>query len=140
MRVAGAAANEYYVVLGRGVQRIGLVTADLIRFTDAQDNRDIVTVAPDVIGAVPIVDTLGVSTFPERGGVSGEAIVCARWRFGAAGAETSVMVGNSMPAAVSDSMMPALPAAGTRGWSTTFSPPHYCHKEVHSEYAASAPT
>ena len=80
VRVARAAAEEYYVVLAQGVQRIGQVAADLIRFTDAQNDRDIATVAPDVIGAVPILDTLRVSAFPERGGVSNDAIVCARWR------------------------------------------------------------
>ena len=69
IRIARAAAEEYYVVLARGVQRIGQVTADLIRFTDSQDARDIVTVAPDVIGTVPILDTLRVSAFPERGRV-----------------------------------------------------------------------
>jgi hypothetical protein len=138
VRVAGAAANEYYVLLARGLQRIGVVTAELIRFTDSQNNRDIATVAPDVIGAVPILDTLRVSTFPERGGVSGEAIVCARWQFGAAGANIAVVVGNSMPVGGSDSMMPAFPAAGTRRWPTTFRPPHYCPKEVHTEYAAGA--
>ena len=80
VRVVRAAAEEYYVVLARGVQRIGEVAADLIRFTDSQNDRDIATVAPDVIGAVPILDTLRVSAFPERGGVSNDAIVCARWR------------------------------------------------------------
>ena len=76
VRVARAVAEEYYVVLARGVQRIGEVAADLIRFTDSQNDRDIATVAPDVIGAVPILDTLHVSAFPDRGGVSHGAIVC----------------------------------------------------------------
>ena len=31
-------------------------------------------------GLCPILDTLRVSAFPERGGVSNDAIVCARWR------------------------------------------------------------
>ena len=88
---------------------------------------DIATVAPDVIGA----DS-------ERGGVSGEAIVCARWQFGAAGANIAVVIGNSMPVSGSGSMVPALPAAGTRRWPTTFRPPRYCPKEVHTEYAARA--
>ncbi len=97
VRVARAAAEEYYVVLAQGVQRIGQVAADLIRFTDAQNDRDIATVAPDVIGAVPILDTLRVSAFPERGGVSNDAIVCARWRLSPNGANTAVLVGNSVP-------------------------------------------
>jgi type VII secretion protein EccB len=97
IRIARAAAEEYYVVLARGVQRIGQVAADLIRFTDSQDARDIVSVAPDVIGAVPILDTLRVSAFPERGGVSSDAIVCAAWQPGGAGPNTAVLTGNSLP-------------------------------------------
>jgi type VII secretion protein EccB len=97
VRVARAAAEEYYVVLAQGVQRIGQVAADLIRFTDSQDARDIVTVAPDVIGAAPTLDTLRVASFPENGGVSNDAIVCVQWRLGPAGANTAVMMGNSLP-------------------------------------------
>ena len=97
VRVARAAAEEYYVVLAQGVQRIGQVAADLIRFTDAQNDRDIATVAPDVIGAVPILDTLRVTAFPERGGMSNDAIVCVRWRLSPTGANTAVLVGNSLP-------------------------------------------
>ena len=88
IRIVRAGAEEYYVVLARGVQRIGQVAADLIRFTDSQDARDIVTVAPDVIGTVPILDTLRVSAFPDRGGVSNDAIVCAQWRVGRGGVNT----------------------------------------------------
>jgi type VII secretion protein EccB len=80
------------------VQRIGQVAADLIRFTDSQDARDIVTVAPDVIGAVPILDTLRVSAFPGHGGVSNDAVVCARWRPDPTGTNTAVLMGNSLKA------------------------------------------
>ena len=72
-----AEATDYYVVLAGGVQRIGEVAADLIRFTDSQRDRDIITVAPDVIGAVPMVDDLPVTAFPEHGGVAhGRRTVC----------------------------------------------------------------
>jgi type VII secretion protein EccB len=98
VRIARVDAEEYYVVLTDGVQRIGQVAADLIRFTDSQDARDIVTVAPDVIGAVPILDTLRVSAFPGHGGVSNDAVVCARWRPGPTGANTAVLMGNSLKA------------------------------------------
>lgn len=97
IRLARAAAEEYYVVLARGVQRIGQVAADLIRFTDSQDTREIVTVAPDVIGTVPILDTLNVSAFPERGGVSNDAIVCVRWQIGRMGVNADVLMGDSRP-------------------------------------------
>jgi type VII secretion protein EccB len=79
------------------VQRIGQVAADLIRFTDSQDARDIVTVAPDVIGTVSILDTLRVSAFPDRGDVSNDATVCAQWRVGRGGVNTDVLMGSSFP-------------------------------------------
>jgi len=97
IRIARAAAEEYYVVLARGVQRVGQVAADLIRFTDSQDTRDIVTVAPDAIGSVPILDALRVSAFPERGGVSNDAFVCSRWRHDQMGVNIAVLTGNSLP-------------------------------------------
>jgi ESX secretion system ATPase EccB len=104
VRVDRAAAEEYYVVLARGVQRIGEVAADLIRFTDSQNAGDIDTVAPDDIAAAPILDTLPVSTFPVRGGVSTDAVVCARWRPSASGANTTVLTGDSIPVADAGSL------------------------------------
>jgi type VII secretion protein EccB len=98
VRVARTEATEYYVVLPHGVQRIGEVAADLIRFTDSQSGREIVTVAPDVIGAVPMVEDLPVTTFPERGGASDDAVLCAGWRASADGsANASVLTGDSLP-------------------------------------------
>jgi type VII secretion protein EccB len=97
VRVARAAAEEYYVILAQGVQRIGRLAADLIRFTDSQHDRGIATVAPDVIAAMPAVDTLRVSTLPERGGVSNAAFVCTRWQYSPTGAKTAVLLGDSLP-------------------------------------------
>lgn len=97
IRVVRANAAEHYVVLGNGVQRVGEVAADLIRFTDSQRDREIATVAPDAVGAVSIVDTLPVSTFPERGGVSAEPALCAYWRVAGDSANTAVLTGNSLP-------------------------------------------
>jgi type VII secretion protein EccB len=88
--------GDYYVVLAQGVQRVGRVAADLIRFTDSQRDRDIDTVAPDVIGAAPILDTLPVAAFPERGGASSRAVVCAHWRSGPNRVDTSVSVDDSL--------------------------------------------
>jgi hypothetical protein len=79
-------------VLARGVQRIGEVAADLIRFTDSQNDRDIATVAPDVIGAVPILDTLHVSAFRDRGGVSHDAMWLHTVAARPTGANTAVLV------------------------------------------------
>jgi type VII secretion protein EccB len=99
VRVIRAEATDYYVVLTNGVQRIGEVAADLIRFTDSQRGREIITVAPDIVGAVPMVDDLPVTTFPDHGGVAHSAVVCAQWWPAAAGAgtNTALLVGNSLP-------------------------------------------
>jgi type VII secretion protein EccB len=98
VRVVRAESAEYYVVLRDGVQRIGEVAADLIRFTDSQNGRHIVTVAPDVIGTVPMVDDLPVSTFPERGGVADQAVWCTRWQPAVGGnTNTALLVGDSLP-------------------------------------------
>ena len=51
LRITRGDGDEYYVVLGTGVQRIGQMAADLLRFSDSQGTADIVAVAPDVIRA-----------------------------------------------------------------------------------------
>jgi type VII secretion protein EccB len=71
-------------VLADGVQRIGEVAADLIRIGDSQGSREIPTVAPDVVRDVPVVESLPVSTFPRRAGMTAGAteggVLCAQWR------------------------------------------------------------
>ncbi|HET6737237.1 type VII secretion protein EccB [Mycobacterium sp.] len=97
VRVIRAQAKEYYVVLADGVQRIGEVTADLIRFRDSQRGREIITVEPDVIGAVPMVDELPVTTFPERADVADDVVVCGQWWPAGAGANTALLLADSLP-------------------------------------------
>lgn len=100
VRVVRAQATEYYVLLADGVQRIGEVAADLIRFSDSQHRREIVTVAPDVIGAVPLVHDLPVESFPDHGGVAQEPVLCAQWVASSAGeVKTALLVSNSLPIA-----------------------------------------
>lgn len=104
VRLTRAGSTEYYVVLTTGVQRIGEVAADLIRFTQSQGRREIVTVAPAVIGIVPIVNDLPVNTFPERGGVADDPILCTGWSWSrnAGSVNTAVLVGNSLPLGSTD--------------------------------------
>jgi len=107
-------STDYFVVLADGVQRIGEVTADLIRYTDSRVGEQIPTVAPGVAGALPVVDTLPVATFPEtmfpettlpettfpqRDGVSDVPVVCARWHADPArgATRTTVLVGGTLP-------------------------------------------
>jgi type VII secretion protein EccB len=98
VRVIRAEAAEYYVLLADGVQRIGEVAADLIRFTNSQGGREIATVAPDAIGAVPMVDDLPVTTFPDHGGVADGSVLCAHWRSASGDrTNTAVFVGDSLP-------------------------------------------
>lgn len=98
VRLPQADATEYYVVLSGGVQRIGALAADLIRFTYAAGRRDIATVEPGIIGTVPVVDDLPVDRFPERGGVADEPVLCVQWKWSstAQSAEHSVLVGDSL--------------------------------------------
>ena len=66
LRVARADGDEYFVVLSHGIQRIGRVAADLLRFTDSHGARTAISVAPDLIRATPTVTELPVATFPDR--------------------------------------------------------------------------
>ena len=90
---------DYFVVLATGVQRIGEVAADLIRYTDSRVGEQIPTVAPDAVGALPVLDTLPVASFPERAGVIDVPVVCANWRADPAGGDsaTAVLLGDSVP-------------------------------------------
>ncbi len=83
VRVTRVDANDYFVVLATGVQRIGEVAADLIRITDSQGRREVASVSPDAIGGIPIVEALPVFTFPRRAGTPVGAedghVLCAHW-------------------------------------------------------------
>lgn len=80
VKVQRADADEFYVVLTEGVQRVGAVAADVIRHAYG---GDLVVVSPERIVALPLVDDLAVAAFPEhprraRGADDG-LLVCARW-------------------------------------------------------------
>ena len=88
LRVARADGDEYYVVLSHGIQRIGRVAADLLRFTDSRGTRTAISVAPDLIRAAPTVTDLPVTTFPDRAPsplTAGASPLCVGWRHGASG-------------------------------------------------------
>ncbi|MCW2685664.1 MAG: type secretion protein, partial [Mycobacterium sp.] len=113
VRMTRADAVEHYVVLTGGVQRVGQVAADLIRFTDSQGSRNIQPVAPDVIRASPAVDTLPISTFPEHAGAAtglgGEPVLCVNWK----PRGTAVLLENSLP--LSDAAPPVTLAQADGG-------------------------
>ncbi len=70
---------EHFVVLADGVQRIGELTADLIRFGVAQPDREIHTVAAAALAAAPVVATLPVDSYPERAEIIAMEALCVRW-------------------------------------------------------------
>jgi type VII secretion protein EccB len=97
LRITRADGDEYYVILSRGVQRVGQVAADLVRFSDSQGSRSIISVAPDLVRAAPVVTELPVSTFPDRAPASlhpSGTTLCASWAHTASGgAEISFLTG-----------------------------------------------
>jgi len=83
LRLSRANGAEYYVVLSRGIQRIGQVVADLLRFSDSRGTRTAIAVAPDIIRATPTVADLAVATFPDQAPSplnAGGTTLCVRWR------------------------------------------------------------
>lgn len=105
VRITRASGDEYYVVLEDGVQRIGQVAADLLRFGDSQGSVNVPTVAPDVIRVAPIVNTLPVSAFPDRpptpvDGSPGRAVttLCVTWTPAQPGCCSRRVLGGQRPA------------------------------------------
>jgi type VII secretion protein EccB len=96
LRVARADGDEYYVVLADGVQRVGQVTADLLRFSNPQGGANAIAVAPDAIRAAGIVTTLPVAGFPDRAPVvEGGSTVCVTSR--PASSDIAFLTGNAPP-------------------------------------------
>ncbi|MBI5341318.1 MAG: type VII secretion protein EccB [Mycolicibacterium rufum] len=96
---AAGRGPDLFVVLAGGLQRIGEVAADLIRYTDARVGEEIPSVRPDLVGELPVVDTLPVSTYPDLAGVSRPSVVCARWQpaLDETGSHTDVLVTDTVP-------------------------------------------
>ncbi len=99
VRVDRADADELYVVLAEGAQRVGQVAADVVRFSDSQGSRDIVTVAADAIGATPPAEKLPLSTFPDAAAAPArDNVVCAQWLADNSGEGRSrVLVASAVP-------------------------------------------
>lgn len=61
---APGATPEMYVVLADGVQPVSPFAAAVIRYADSQKMRDVVTVPPDALAEVPVVQRLPIGRFP----------------------------------------------------------------------------
>ncbi|CAN3127480.1 type VII secretion protein EccB [Mycobacterium sp. smrl_JER01] len=101
VQVPAADGVDHFVVLPDGLQRVGEVAADLIRYTDSRSGAEIPTVSAADIGAVPVTNILPVATFPDRANLSRDPVICARWRrqSGRSGSYTAVLVAAELPAA-----------------------------------------
>ena len=125
VRVDRADADELYVVLEGGVQRVGHVGADIVRFSDSQDAGEIITVAADAISATPSIQMLPVTTFPETvSSPVGDDVVCAQWLPSGA---TTVLTGSAVPLATGQAPVGLAQADGTGpNADAVFVPPGRC--------------
>ncbi len=84
VRVERAGGAQHFVILSGGVQPVGEVAADLVRFGGTPANDDIPLVSPDAIRSVPELGTLAVSTYPDRRIATAprRENVCATWAHG----------------------------------------------------------
>jgi len=102
LRITGGDGDEYFVVLAAGVQRVGRVAADLLRFSASQGTVNVIAVAPDAIRSAAIVNTLPVASFPDRaprdvGLDSADTAVCVTWDPQSGHADVGFLVGGGLP-------------------------------------------
>ncbi|MBU9763775.1 type VII secretion protein EccB [Mycobacterium sp. TNTM28] len=98
VQVSRSGPAELYVVLVDGLQRVGRVAADVIRFSVPQPGDEPPVVAADVVADLPIAEDLTAARFPERVLGRGRAVVCAHWDPSSAGeaANTTVTMSDSI--------------------------------------------
>jgi type VII secretion protein EccB len=89
------AAPDHFVVLSTGVQRVGQVAADVIRFAVHQGEQ-VQAVPADRIADVPVVDSVALDHFPRHAAApAGSDLtgqLCVRWVPGHAGTAPDVTV------------------------------------------------
>jgi len=97
VRVDRAGDSEFYVVLDGGVQRVGAVAADLIRFGGDAGGGEIPAVEAAVVAGLPTLGMLPVSSFPNRTAEpkQQDEILCATW----SAAEVTLSVSRTLPIA-----------------------------------------
>src|SRR5262249_32741765 len=103
---AGESGPDYYVVQKNGIEQIKGTTADLIRFTESQNAKDIPTESPDSITNVPkdvdaIDDTASPSVAPDVLTAQSYPVACLGWSITGEGTNadhhTAVHVGTDVP-------------------------------------------
>lgn len=81
VRVDRASTSELYVVLREGVQRVGSLAADMIRFAHHSGTADIPVIPPERVAANPLIDELSTAAFPASMPVFGDVRddLCVTW-------------------------------------------------------------
>jgi type VII secretion protein EccB len=99
LRITRGDGDEYYAVLPGGVQRIGQVAADLLRFSDSRGTATAIPVAPDAIRAAAIVNTLPLAGFPERApALTGASTLCVTSKLAPSGSyDVAFLAGSGLP-------------------------------------------
>lgn len=114
IRVRGVDAEELYVVLADGVQRVSPFAAQVIRKANSQGMAEIVTVPPDHLVGVPVINRLAVEQFPPE---KPKILPAEDFRFGCASwskdsadpvATVRILAGRQLP--LSDSATPIVMA------------------------------
>ncbi|BBX06276.1 type VII secretion protein EccB [Mycolicibacterium aichiense] len=87
LRVVGTGSPQFYVALRGGLQRIGRLAAELIRFSDPAAQAETTEVPPELIARTPLVDTLPVGAYPDDPpALLGDGDdICATWMSGHSG-------------------------------------------------------
>lgn len=75
---------EYYVVLAGGLQRVGRLTVDLLRFADTGATLDIPDAPPELVAGSPLLDALPVAEYPDESPprADSDEELCATWQSG----------------------------------------------------------
>ncbi|MCF6385761.1 type VII secretion protein EccB [Mycobacterium sp. MBM] len=102
LRVPRAGEADHYVVLADGVQRVGRVAADLIRFADSHGGKEIPEIPADRMVSVPVLDTVPVTDLADSAvlGADFGGVLCSRWQWQRTGQppETAVLAPDVVPA------------------------------------------
>ncbi|EHB58329.1 protein of unknown function DUF690 [Mycolicibacterium rhodesiae JS60] len=87
VRVNRTGAVEYHVVLAGGLQRVGRLAVDLLRFADPTAATEIAEVPAELIAHSPLLDVLPVATYPDEPPslVQADEPLCATWQSGVSG-------------------------------------------------------
>lgn len=73
-------ATRFFVVLRSGVQEIGQLAADLVRFADSHGQSSIPRITPDALGSIPAVTELNTAGFPQTSpSIIDRDVACSTW-------------------------------------------------------------